>query len=378
MRAVKPSRTAPTLRLLHPNTVRVFDFGEDPRTGHLFLAMELLEGKLLTAHLENEGALDVLDAIGITQEVLRSLHEAHTKGIVHRDLKPDNIFLATIEGHAAPVVKVLDFGIAKVFREEGKIDQLETQAGTVFGTPRYMSPEQAQGKALDPRSDLYSVGVLLYHLLTGHPPFVDEDAVVVMAKHIRERAQPPRKAAPDRPIPASLERVVMRAMEKDASDRFSGADAFEQALAACVHDSIAAKSALETGRRSTFGAHVGGIPRGPLVLAVALVGLAVVTSAAMIVSAGWSDPDEVDETVTLLPGPALGASATTGTIGSVPSAPAPATRSIVVDSEPTGAELWRGETLVGTTPQTLEAPSATHRARADGDRSRGRSARTAA
>ncbi|MDQ3037644.1 MAG: serine/threonine protein kinase, partial [Myxococcota bacterium] len=270
--------------LLHPNTVRVFDFGEDPSTGHLFLAMELLEGELLTSRLDGDG-LDVLDSIGITQEILRSLHEAHSKGIVHRDLKPDNIYLATIEGHAAPVVKVLDFGIAKVFREEGKIDQLETQAGTVFGTPRYMSPEQAQGKPLDPRSDLYSVGVLLYQLLTGRPPFVDEDAVVVMAKHIRERADPPRKAAPDRPISASLERVVMRALEKDATDRYADADELERALAACVHDVIAAKAALESGKRPSFVNRVGELPRAPFAIGTAVVGVALLVAALVVASA---------------------------------------------------------------------------------------------
>ncbi|HBQ13731.1 MAG TPA: serine/threonine protein kinase, partial [Myxococcales bacterium] len=127
--------------LMHPNTVRVFDFGEDEE-GHLFLAMELLEGELLTAWIEREGTPPIEQAMRTIQEILRSLAEAHSKGIIHRDLKPDNIFLARVEGHSRPVVKVLDFGIAKVFREDHQIDQLETQAGTVFGTPRYMSPEQ--------------------------------------------------------------------------------------------------------------------------------------------------------------------------------------------------------------------------------------------
>jgi serine/threonine-protein kinase len=142
--------------LTHPNTVRVFDFGET-EDGLLYFAMELLEGELLTAKVERDGALDVEEAIRVAHQILRSLAEAHSKGIIHRDLKPDNIYLAHVEGHPDSVVKVLDFGIAKVVEPERRIDQLETQAGTVFGTPRYMSPEQAQGKTLDPRSDLYSV-----------------------------------------------------------------------------------------------------------------------------------------------------------------------------------------------------------------------------
>src|SRR5690606_7056565 len=102
--------------LMHPNTVRVFDFGED-EAGHLFLAMELLEGELLTAWIEREGTAPVNEAIEVVREILRSLGEAHSKALIHRDLKPDNIFLARVEGSARPVVKVLDFGIAKVFRE---------------------------------------------------------------------------------------------------------------------------------------------------------------------------------------------------------------------------------------------------------------------
>ncbi|MFW5921210.1 MAG: serine/threonine-protein kinase, partial [Polyangiales bacterium] len=130
--------------LVHANTVRVFDFGETDE-GLLYLAMELLEGEVLTERSEREGPMDVEDSVRIAQQILASLHEAHSKGLIHRDLKPDNIFLARVEGHDEPVVKVLDFGIAKAWQGDRKLDQLETQAGTVFGTPRYMSPEQAQG-----------------------------------------------------------------------------------------------------------------------------------------------------------------------------------------------------------------------------------------
>ena len=229
-------REAKAMSLLqHPNTVRVFDFGQTS-DGLLYLAMELLEGETLGDRLEREGVLEPEQAIDVAVQVLASLHEAHSKGLVHRDLKPDNVFLSRVEGHEGPVVKVLDFGIAKAWQGEARLDGLETQAGTVFGTPRYMSPEQAQGLALDPRSDLYSVGVLLYHMLTGTPPFDDENAVVVMAKHIRERPLPVRRAAPDQPIPASLERVVMRALEKDPALRFQDAQQFSEALRRTLPD----------------------------------------------------------------------------------------------------------------------------------------------
>ncbi len=226
--------------LAHPNTVRVFDFGQTD-DGLLYLVMELLEGELITQRLNREGCLDVLEALRFAQQILRSLAEAHKKALVHRDLKPDNIFVASLDGHTEPVVKVLDFGIAKVVAPDRRLDQFETQAGTVFGTPRYMSPEQAQGASLDGRSDLYSVGTLLYQMLTGRAPFVDDDAVVVMAKHIREMPDAPRAVAPMRPIPESLDQVVMRALAKDPAARFQHASEFDAALEACVMDVVTAK-----------------------------------------------------------------------------------------------------------------------------------------
>ena len=158
--------------LHHPNTVRVFDFGSTD-DGLLYLAMELLEGESVTQRLFRGGALGVKEAVMLAQAVLRSVGEAHAHGLVHRDLKPDNIFLARVQGEPLPVVKVLDFGIAKAVDGERKIDQFETLDGTVFGTPRYMSPEQAAGKPLDNRSDLYAVGIMLFEFLAGRPPFVD-------------------------------------------------------------------------------------------------------------------------------------------------------------------------------------------------------------
>jgi serine/threonine-protein kinase len=221
--------------LHHPNTVRVFDFGSTDE-GLLYLAMELLEGESVTQRLQRGGALHVKEAVQLAQAVLRSVGEAHAHGIIHRDLKPDNIFLARVQGEPLPVVKVLDFGIAKAIEGERKIDQFETLDGTVFGTPRYMSPEQAAGKPLDHRSDLYAVGIMLFEYLAGRPPFVDSDAVVVMARHIREAPAPLSAAAPDAPIPPCLEAVVERALAKDPALRWQSAEEFERALARCLPD----------------------------------------------------------------------------------------------------------------------------------------------
>jgi serine/threonine-protein kinase len=220
--------------LNHPNTVRVFDFGSTAG-GLLYLAMELLEGEPLTDLLVREGPLPLTQAIAIIQQVLRSIGEAHARGIVHRDLKPDNVYLARVPAEPAPIVKVLDFGIAKAVEGVRKIDQFETLDGTVFGTPRYMSPEQAAGRALDPRSDLYSVGIMLYELIAGRPPFVDNDAVVVMARHIRDKPEPLGRLAPC-VIPPSLEAVVTRALAKQRDERFQSAEEFEQALQRCLPD----------------------------------------------------------------------------------------------------------------------------------------------
>ncbi len=326
--------------LMHPNTVRVFDFGEDD-DGYLYLAMELLEGELLTAWIERDGTPALTEAVEIASEILRSLAEAHSKGIVHRDLKPDNIFLARVEGHARPVVKVLDFGIAKAFRDDQKIDQLETQAGTVFGTPRYMSPEQAQGKSLDHRSDLYSVGVLLYHLLTGHAPFVDDDAVVVMAKHIRETPPRPRQAAPERPIPRNLDKVVMRALAKEPDNRYSSADVFEARLAACLPD-------VEAEARRARGG-LAALPRVPLAIGGGIVVVAL--GIAVAVAFGGST-EEVAEAHVIAAPPQQ---ATAPEREPTPPAHAEQAR-VTLGSDPTGAAIWRGDELLGTTPRTFEIP----------------------
>ncbi len=219
-------------QLQSAHTVTVYDFGE-AEDGSVYLAMELLEGESLGQRLNREGRLPIRDAVHFARGALTSLAEAHAKGIIHRDLKPDNLFLTEVldvGGSSREICKLLDFGIAKVMREERTIDALETQAGTVFGTPRYMSPEQAQGFRLDARSDIYSLGVILYQMVTGVPPFDDEEAVVVMARHIKTKPIAPREVAPEAEIPAELERVILRALAKDPVDRPDTADTFILAL----------------------------------------------------------------------------------------------------------------------------------------------------
>jgi eukaryotic-like serine/threonine-protein kinase len=225
-----------TSALRSPHTVTVYDFGE-AEDGSWFLAMELLEGETLGERLRRLGRLGVADAVRIATQTLRSLGEAHDKGIVHRDLKPDNIFLARLPGDSghgdSEMVKVLDFGIAKlVHGEHRRVDSLETQAGTVFGTPRYMSPEQAQGIKLDARSDLYSLGVIVYQMLAGRPPFVDDDAVVVMARHIKDPPPEFWLVAPEAQVPEAVENVIWRVLSKHPDQRPQSAESLARELEA--------------------------------------------------------------------------------------------------------------------------------------------------
>ncbi|MDB4935589.1 MAG: Serine/threonine-protein kinase pkn3 [Labilithrix sp.] len=256
--------------LASPNTVTVFDFGES-ENGEFYLAMELLEGESLGQRLTRVGRLPAPIAVDSCRQALRSLGEAHAKGIIHRDLKPDNLFFARVltssttsptggddtEAHDE-IVKVLDFGIAKMINADdpNPMSVVETQAGTVFGTPRYMSPEQAQGKPLDARSDLYSLAVILYQMLTGRPPFTDNDAVVVMARHIKSTPKRPNEAVPEAMIPRELEDVIMRTLAKDPKDRPGSAEILAGELLAALEAQGAQTSGVRASITNAAGIRV--------------------------------------------------------------------------------------------------------------------------
>jgi serine/threonine-protein kinase len=199
-------------RLDHPNTVRLIDFGET-KEGLFFIAMEFLQGRALSDEITKRGNLAPQRALKILSQVCQSLSEAHTQGIIHRDIKPDNIFLIDTKG-GGDFVKVLDFSVAKM---EGG-DAQQTRAGTVFGTPQYMSPEQARGAKLSPQSDLYSCGIVAYEMLTGKPPFEGALPMEVLMMHLRN------KPAPLVGFPEAVSKVVMKALEKTPERRQASAE----------------------------------------------------------------------------------------------------------------------------------------------------------
>jgi serine/threonine-protein kinase len=216
-----------TASLKHPNTIRVFDFGQT-EGGALYIAMELLSGKSLNDLMKLRGTdgkvLTEDETINIGVQVLRSLAEAHLANLVHRDLKPHNIFLHEVEGDD-PVVKVLDFGIAK------RLGSNMTGTGKAFGTPSYMSPEQAQNKKVDRRSDLYSLGCVLYQCVSGHTPFEGDNPLAVLLSHVTDTA-PDLRIEARTAVSDSFIRVLERALSKDPNDRFSSAIEMRQALEA--------------------------------------------------------------------------------------------------------------------------------------------------
>jgi serine/threonine-protein kinase len=214
-------------RLSHPHTIAVFDFGEmGGGEGGFYLAMEYVPGKDLATALREQRQLPESRAVSIGSQLLGSLAEAHDAGIVHRDVKPGNVMLMETR-QGGDFVKVLDFGIAKL-RDQGGASNSETGAGAIVGTPNYLSPEQARGESLDARSDLYSVGALLYELLSGHPPFVAPNPMAVVSAHLADRPRPLAQKAPG--VSPGFAAVVHKALEKRPQDRFQSADEMRAAL----------------------------------------------------------------------------------------------------------------------------------------------------
>ena len=203
-------------RISHPNALSVTDFGED-ESGHVFLVMEYLSGRTLKQLIRDEGPLPLPRVVEITRQVGDALNAAHQQGVIHRDLKSDNIML--LDTTSGDYAKVLDFGIAKINEPEGAVDTNLTAPNLVIGTPQYMSPEQcSHDSEIDARSDIYSMGVILYEMLVGHVPFSGDSPTIVMMKHLQDPVPSVLEERND--LPAAVGRVVARAMAKVPDHRY--------------------------------------------------------------------------------------------------------------------------------------------------------------
>lgn len=214
--------------LHHPNAVSVTDFGQTTND-YVYLVMELLEGHTLREILVKEAPLETARATSIMLQTSAAVASAHEAGIIHRDLKPSNI-LVTQSADAPAVVKVLDFGIAKLAADvlDDEDASAVTQPGMPIGTPRYMSPEQYEGRDLTPAADVYSLGVILYEMLTGMAPFTGATPIEIALKHRDDQPRSPREVVSV--IPEDLERVVLHALEKQAEARPANAAEFRREL----------------------------------------------------------------------------------------------------------------------------------------------------
>lgn len=370
-------------RLRHQNTIQVFDFGEST-DGQYYIAMEYMTGEPLDVHLQKH-ELTLLRVLEILDQICQSLDEAHAAGIIHRDLKPDNIFIDTVNGNR--VVKVIDFGIAKMVSGGENL----TKAGMVFGTPAYMAPEQAKGEQLDPRSDIYSLGVVLYFLLTGEPIFTGENPMEIAIKHITTPHPSVQAHSRLGVLPQALVDLVDSMLSKDREHRPASAAAVRAGLQQIREQVLAGGPGslttrlLPTGHRPTPG---DGLPlpvdaprsRAPMVtgiIALLLIG------AGVIFTLTRPDATTVEPTPGSGTSPQVEAPAEGTTVVEVDAAPLPPTpeelladvmqhtaaaltsaqaatarlpiTNITVTSTPDGATVTRTDTgaVLGETPCTL-------------------------
>ena len=217
--------------IAHENVVEITDFGAAPN-GSVFFVMEMLVGEDLAETIKREAPLAWSRVAPIAMQICRALAAAHNKGIVHRDMKPENCFRVERHGNA-DFIKVLDFGIAKVTSDDpdGTGGRL-TSTGMIFGTPTYMSPEQAQGQSVDLRSDIYALGVILYELLTGKVPFSADNFMGILTKHMFDEPPAPSVAAPHADISPEVEAIVLKCLQKDRAFRFQTMEELSSAILA--------------------------------------------------------------------------------------------------------------------------------------------------
>jgi tRNA A-37 threonylcarbamoyl transferase component Bud32 len=242
------------------NVVEITDFGDTP-DGSVFFIMEFLQGEDLSDTVKDQGRLPWARVKPIMLQICRALAAAHDAGIIHRDMKPENCYRIK-RGKNEDFIKVLDFGIAKVTSEEEGEGKGLTRTGMIFGTPEYMSPEQAQGAKPDHRVDVYAVGVILYELLTGRVPFTADTFMGILTKHMFEVPEAPSAVVPDANIPPEVEAIILKAMQKDRELRFADMREMAEAIEAVGTGAAAVDVVSENIARPSTGqmAFTGGRP----------------------------------------------------------------------------------------------------------------------
>jgi serine/threonine protein kinase len=261
--------------LLHPNLVPVYAQGVT-EGGAPYLVMEYQEGTSLDRILAQEESLEVTRVVDICQQICHALEHAHHKGLVHRDLKPSNIVLCDGDNGALPgrdLVRIVDFGIAKVLAGPESRETFDlTHTGDLFGSPSYMSPEQCMGYKLDARSDIYSLGCVMYELLSGHTPFDSDNPVQTIVKHLSDTPAPLKQTALGQAIPASLEAIVMRCLAKAPEDRYGSMQQLRQDLS---NDKLSERNTFTKPAKH----HKKQLPLAVKIVAVSLVNFAALNMA---------------------------------------------------------------------------------------------------
>jgi serine/threonine-protein kinase len=336
-------------RISHPNVVKIFDFGEAPEG--CFIAMEFLEGRSLSEEISRAGRVAPDRAIHIALQAARALRAAHELGVVHRDVKPANVFLIH-QDDDDDFAKVLDFGLVHESKSEGR----EATPEAIMGSPRYMAPEQVQGKEVDARADVYSLGAVMYSMLVGHPPFERRTDLATMMAHVSDPAPSIALAAPDVVLPAGLEAIVMRCLAKQPEARFASMHEVISALQ--FRDPLLASqsgpgvvpdfapSGVVAAAAEPIAKRVSALPAGPRrgIAPLVVVAFAGAVLALLGVMALGRTPASAPTTAVASPPPAVAASPS--------AAPRPSlTATLHLETDPPGAKVnEEGETMCAATP----------------------------